>query len=493
MKKTGNRKVAPSGGAIFAAAAFGALMIFAASRAQTPHGFFHPDALIFTRVCQASLETISAWWEIPSALAVAVRDCSTIDWNRGRITGYLLFLIGGVFRPVVGSGFFDPVALGLVGVNAGMLALVFRKYFPGTPFWTPVLLTMGILLSPFSLVATQVQFIYSKYVCTTFLLGALLASSPVLKLTCLLAGTFSDEIGLLFGMIYGGVLLAERMPLIRMRSFLRPAACWLLFVGWAGILWLGYHAALQICFGRLPTLMKKSKFLPGWEQLGDTFFFPVKTLLWGWGMLLLKPSSPASGNSTLAGYPWPVWLAPCLLLAAACVYSRIRFQPREAFHRDSLRDLACLLVTMLVVNFVFYKGQTGDFGYYGYPLFMGFTLLILAAIQFYSRPAALSAIVLVIGTTFLALPATQQGIRERVEKQLLSGVIPLERVAKLEGMILQTGRHQPLPPSFLSGQELALNTDNRFTEKYFPIKGIARNFLWPRRIPGPSPVFPPEP
>lgn len=478
---------------IIIAVLLSAILVLLLSWREEPRGFFHPDALIFTHLTQAALGKATSWSDLPGVVVEALRDCSRCDWNRGRITGYLLFLLGGVVRPHLGTGFLDPAALVLMSFNAWLAALVFQKLSFRRQPATEAFLAALLIFSPFCLVAVQVQFIYAKYLCTTFMLAALLVASFPAKITWLAAGVLSDEIGLLFGMIYGGVLLAERLPSIPGGAVLRSAARLGVAGGWAGFLWFLYHLFLQVFFGRLPTLMKKSKLLPGWEQVGDTLFYPIKTVLWGWGLLCLELSKTGDGASGAAGFPWPAWVAPVLMLGVALAFLLSRPHPVAAIPRDALRDFVCMMVTLGAVNFVFYKGQVGDYGCYGYPLFVGLTLAVLLVLNFFRPATAVAVSALLTLTALLAVPATQNGIRQRIGQELLSGVIPLQEVADLERLVLKTGQQGALPASFLSGQDLAITPDNRFTAKYFPVKGIARNFLWPRPLPGQPPALRIEP
>ena len=460
---------------------------------ESPRGIPHPDALIFTQLCQSAIGTVERWQDFPAALAKSIQDCSCYDWNRGRITSYLLTMLGSITRPYLQTGFFDPVALGIMALNAWLSAAVLRKNSPKGRNITEVLTAALFCFSPFTLAAIQCQFIYSKYICTTFMLGALLAFSLPAKIFCMVAGVFSDEIGLLFGMIYGGVLLAEKLRTATMKPFFRTVARLACVGVWASFLWSFYHACLQIFFGQQPKLMRKSKFLPGWEQISDTFFYPFKTVLWGWGTILLHQSDSGTIASSLGGLPWPVWIAPLLLIGAVCLFFRLRPLPVVGVPWENMRDSTCLLGTLGVVNFVFYKGQVGDTGYYGYPLFVGLTLVLIHFLNYRAPRLAVACSALLALTTFLSVPATLQGNRLRISRELLGSSIQIERVADLEKLILATGHHEKLPEIFISGQEIAAAGFNSFSEKYFPIKGIARIFLWPRALPGEIPALRLEP
>ena len=460
---------------------------------QSPRGFFHPDALSFTRLCQSGLQGVERWHDFPAALGKSIQDCSHYDWNRGRITSYLLTMLGSIIRPYLQTGFFDPVALGIMAMNAWLAVAVVRKNSPKGRNITEVFTAILFCFSPFTLFAIQFQFIYSKYICTTFLLGALMASSLPAKMVCMVAGIFSDEIGLLFGMIYGGVLVAEKIRIATLKPFVRDVARLVCVGMWITFLWFFYHACLQIFFGRLPKLMRKSKFLPGWEQMSDTLFYPLKTVLWGWGTVLLHPSDSGAGASSPCGLPWPVWIVPLLLIGAVCLIYCLRPLSVVGVPWETLRDSTCLLGTLGVVNFVFYKGQVGDCGYYGYPLFVGLTLVLILFLNYLVPRVAVGCSVLLALTTFLSVPATMQGLRLRISREFLSSSIKIERVADLEKLILATGHHEQLPEIFISGQEIVATGLNSFSEKYFPIKGIARIFLWPRALPGEIPALQLEP
>lgn len=460
---------------------------------ESPRGIPHPDALIFTQLCQSAIGTVERWQDYPGGLGRAVHDCSQYDWNRGRITNYLAFLLGGLLRPQLSTGFFDPLALALMALNAWLAVAVLRKNSPQQPILVEIFSAALFCFTPFTLVGIQVQFIYAKYLCMTFVLGALLSSGLPLKMFCLLLGVFSDEIGLLFGMLYGGVLLADRFRVLSWAATLLSMMRLCCVALWSVFVWFLYHLILQIFFGRLPNLMKKSKLLPGWEQVCDALFYPIKTLFWGWGLIALDPPDAGAGASRLAGLPWCIWFTPILVMAMACLIYILAPLPRRSLSRETLRDLVCLLITLGVVNFVFYKGTTGDFGYYGYPLFIGITLSLLIWLNQHTPRAAVVLSFLLAATTFLSIPLTSRGIRLRIGRELLSGTISIERLANLENQILTTGHHKPLPEAFISGQELAITTENRFNEKYFPVKGIARIFLWPRPLPGPPPAFQLEP
>lgn len=474
------------------------LLILLTAWRQEPRGFLHPDSLIFTHFCLAALDSAPSWHEWPAAVGEAFRNCSQYDWNRGRITGYALFLLGGVTRPFLGTGFLDPVALLLMGANAWLASALFRKFSVHGQGAAGTLMAVILLLSPFSFVAVQTQFIYAKYLCTAFMLGAILAASPAGKVFCLLGGIFSDEIGLLFAMIYGGMFLAERLGLFRPCPWPRKAAALAVAGGWAGLTWMFYHGSLQLFFGKLPVLMKKSKALPGWEQVGESFFYPLKTVLYGWSCLFLTPSNQGDGPSLISGFPWNPWWGLIFLPGlVACLWAAGRYRSdcsrKKPFPVEAWRDLLCLAATLITVNFVFYKGQMGDYGYYGYPIFVGLTLGLFLFLDFLNRPAAAGLAALLVLSSLLGIPATQRVIRERIAKEHLDGTIPLSRVAELERLILQVGHHRPLPDSLATGQDLAITTFNRFKEEYFPVKGIARIFLWPRVLPGSLPNLTPTP
>jgi hypothetical protein len=170
---------------------------------NAPVKIIHPDALRFMAIYQQQYETVTSVSDIPHAVIHWIKEANEYHWYRGRLTNYAAFGFEALIRSYLPFPFISWLTMAILILNATLLARLVTKDIASTSgkYLLFGLAVLALLMNPIFIASYQMQFIYSKYLCVTFMLLFMLSERPKIRIFALSGAIFSDEIGVAFTMI----------------------------------------------------------------------------------------------------------------------------------------------------------------------------------------------------------------------------------------------------------------------------------------------------
>ena len=168
-----------------------------------PVKVIHPDAVHFMSIFQEQFENTESFSDLPSSIWHAFRNCNNYDLNRGRLTNYFVFGVEALTRGHLPIPFVSWMTMFILLVNALLLGRLLSRDVQPERVRTSLfcLIVLVTVLSPILIYSYEVQFIYAKYLCITFILLLLLVRSMLLKAVFVVCLIFTDEIGIMLAAV----------------------------------------------------------------------------------------------------------------------------------------------------------------------------------------------------------------------------------------------------------------------------------------------------
>lgn len=466
-----------------------------------PAKIVHPDSLRFMALFQQKYATVGSAADIPRAIYDGIADANRYDWYRGRITNYIAFGVDALIRGAIPFPFISWLTMGLLILNAALLARLVTKDITSVADRNLLfgLAALVLLMNPLFIAGYEMQFIYSKYLCVTFMLLFQLAQRPGTRILALAGAMFSDEIGVAFSMLAAFLAMfnykfkTASIERTGLWSALQPLAYGV--VSAFAVLAL-YYATLLLAFHQVSTVILKGGFHNGYK-------FPPSLL--EFSADLLGSALAALGNSAL--YLKNLLnlalgdVGVVMLLLAACmwIYRNVRELGRHLSLEGVRATLARLMlgdkkaqeITAAVIfagfiTWAMYRGTAGLF-YYGYPVYMLIMFVVFSVLikKGSHRPAPVALTVLVL-SMMLRLPYGFEQIRNEATGVWISDKsVTAQRFADVE-LIVNEVRQRGCTSRF---DEIIKTQDNVFSGSgntygahYFPIQGIANVLAWPHKV-----------
>lgn len=451
---------------------------------NAPVKIIHPDALRFMAIFQQEYETVKSVSDVPIAIVHGIKRANEYDYYRGRLTNYAAFGAEALTRSDLPFPFISWLTMAIVILNAAMLSSLVTKNLTSPPIKRILFILVGLILvlNPLFIASYEMQFIYSKYLCVTFMLLFMLAERPSLRGVALIGAIFSDEIGVAFAMIAVFLIVfnkkykAEQIGNFKLSSLLLPVV-----QGIAAtlIVLLIYFGALQIFFHRIPHFIQHG---------GFGYYVPWRVQVER-SIIYLSDLARVTGGAAAI-------IITLLILAYRGVGKLRQHQLAQVDQgKNSIRlDFANkrfqeMSVAVFLVLFIVYKMYQGgaDIFYYGYPVFMLIMFFTLSLLIKVCSPrlvvGAFSVLALSLATN---LPDGFSRMKNAVHKEWLADkTVQLDNFNRIEGAINEfVDRDCSLTfVEINNGQDNNfVGSDYAYSEKYFPILGIIRVLAWPHKL-----------
>ncbi|MDO8343865.1 MAG: hypothetical protein Q7T48_11730 [Cellvibrio sp.] len=461
------------------------LAVFIAFTVKTaPVKIIHPDALRFMAIFQQQYETVTSVSDIPSAIFHGIEKANEYDFHRGRITNYAAFGIEAMARSYLPFPFISWLTMAVLILNATLCARLVTRNLT-SPLIRQQLFFLAvfvILMNPLFIASYEMQFIYSKYLCVTFMLLFMFFKRPGFKGAALLGAIFSDEIGLVFAMIAVFLIVfnqkfnAPEHKYFKTGTLLRPVA---FGIAAALSVLLFYFCMLQLFFHHIAHFIQHG---------GFEYYVPMDVVIEKSISYLFRLA-----RVTLGGFG----IAIALLLLAFLlikrmqlfrlpnVSQRLRIMPLQLLNRQFQKISVAMFLALFIV-FKMYRGGVGIF-YYGYPVFMliMFVALTLLIKEGYLR-IAIAALTILVLSLIVNLPDGYALLRnEAASVWMVDKTVSIANFNAAEAAIKEV-RHKNCSSSFDAIQNSQDNnfvgTDFNYGEKYFPFLGIVKVLVWPHRV-----------
>ncbi|MFA6920247.1 MAG: hypothetical protein WC216_00245 [Gallionella sp.] len=456
----------------------------ASTIAAAPVKIIHPDALRFMALFQQQYETVTSVRDVPAAIFHGIESSNKYDFYRGRITNYVAFGLEAVTRSYLPFPFISWLTMAVLILNAALCArLVTRDLTSTVSSQSLFFLAMLILLmNPLFIASYEMQFIYSKYLCVTFMLLFMLFKRPGFKGPALIGAVFSDEIGLAFAMIAVFLMVFNKKydkgqnEYFKLAGLVRPVA---LGVGAAFTVLLLYFCTLQLFFHHIAHYIQHG---------GFEYSVPMNIVI---GKSISYLSGLASvtvgyfGIAVITILPVFLWIKEIQLFRSSKMSSRLRIVLLQLLNKH-FQEMSVAIFLALFIVFKMYRGDAGMF-YYGYPVFMllmfaGLSLLIKVR---YQRIAIVVLTILVMSLTVRLADGLALLKNEVAATWIVDKTVSAESFNSAE-VAINDLRNKSCTANFDAihdGQDNNfVGTDFNYGEKYFPILGIVKVLAWPHSI-----------
>lgn len=459
--------------------AFIALTIVAA-----PVKIIHPDALRFIDIFQHQYETVTSVSDVPAAIYHGIKQANEYDIYRGRITNYVAFGLEAMTRSYFPLPFISWLTMAVLVLNAALCARLVTRDLTSPVIRQPLffLAMLTLLMNPLFIASYEMQFIYSKYLCVTFMLLFMFFKRPGFRGAALVGAVFSDEIGLAFAMIAVFLIVfnekygTDQNGNLKLYHLLRPIA---LGISASFAVLLFYFAVLKLFFHKVPHLIQHG---------GFEYYVPMK-------IVIERSSGYLAGLAGVTvGY---FGIALIMLLPAFLLIKKIQlFRPPNVGQRPGVmllqltnrqfQEMSVAIFLALFIVLKMYRGGAGLF-YYGYPVYMllmfaGFSLLINAG---YQRISLVALGVLVMSLTVRLPDGFAQLRNEAASVWMVDKTVSIESFNSAEVAIndLRSKNCTANFDAIHDGQDNNfVGADYNYGEKYFPILGIVKVLAWPHRV-----------
>ena len=465
-----------------------------------------PDSVRFMHFWQVNIDN-----SLNSPLKVlylSLRESNLYDLSRGRVLQYLLYGLDSLTRWLLPSSSINMLMILLLIINSALISWVSTISLKGLNsranlfylFWL-VLGTSSFIIAP-----ALVTVLYAKYLWVTFILAFFAVRGVYVKVICLCAAAFSDEIGL-FAVLIIIFLKVLRFYFtykyhknvfvdIRSREFLK-ACLWGLAISFTAF--FAFYGILSVGLGAAATGFRGLAVRIGQKSLHEAgLWLDIKGLLWRAEVLILGLSFGATWITVLAG-------GTALGVILTAFLSRIKkifwpFEGRSVYERflfllgDERGFFYFFWMVMLVlIGCVILPGGVGDFTHYSYPTAAVLSVLLGAALVDLYSPRTLK---IVLSTAFvlhcLFLPRAVRVVDDNLGQYLFpDGTVSRIDMDAIQRSFfeLRTQTESSFFKKFNNGQEIdfsgtwfysRIKMDSRSKPgPYLPIQGTVRVLSWP--------------
>jgi hypothetical protein len=449
-----------------------------------PVKIIHPDALRFTAIFQQQYDAVKSIRNVPKAVVHGLRRCNGYDWSRGRITNYLAFGVEALVRNHLPFPFISWLTMALLLMNAAILARILTKEVKANNDIKQILFCVtafALTINPFFISGYMMQFIYPKYLCVTFMLFFVLFKRRLLRASAIAGAMFSDEIGLVFSMV--AVFFIVFNSCMRVRhcyNFYKTKIAISLLSGLlSAFVILGlYFGILHLIFGQIPIVIK----------FGFASHLPMKIILRYAMYSIYNVSFLTIGNIGIIIFF--TTLALGILKEIREYHHNYEMQKKnDSGHplyliNRNLQIYAVAIFIVLFVVIVMYKGSISFF-YYGYPISMLVAFVAFSSLIKCIRPKVVIIALSVIALSlFIRLPDTFRMIKTTcINDWLSNGSVNPEEFHKIEMAIneIRNSGHSQVFDVIDNGKDINW-ADYAYGKQYFPVSGIVKILIWPRKI-----------
>ncbi|MFA6970082.1 MAG: hypothetical protein WC208_01660 [Gallionella sp.] len=451
---------------------------------NAPVKIIHPDALRFMAIFQQQYEAVTSVSEVPQAIFNGFKSANEYDFHRGRLTNYAAFGLEAMIRSHLPFPFISWLTMAILILNSILFASLVTRDLTSrmTRLQLFYLAVLTLLMNPLFIASYEMQFIYSKYLCVTFMLLFMFFKRPGFRGAALTGAVFSDEIGLAFAMIavflivfnkkYGAVQKVD----CKLSGLLTPVV---FGIAAAFTVLLLYFCTLQLFFHHIAHYIQHG---------GFEYYVPFNIVIEKTISYLVRLVRITMGD---VGVAFILLLLAFLLITKVQLFrtgnvsQRLRTMPVLLLNKQ-FQEVSVAIFLALFIVVKMYKGGV-DIFYYGYPVYMLFmfvalTLLIKAG---YPRLAitVLSAVVL---SLMVHIPSGFTLLKnETTSVWMVDKAVSIESFNSAEFAIndLKGKKCTVNFDAITNGQDNNfVGTDYNYGKQYFPLLGIVKVLAWPHKV-----------
>ena len=454
---------------------------------SAPVKIIHPDSLRFMAIFQQQYDTVESVSDVPRAIFQGIKNSNEYDFYRGRITNYVAFGLEALTRSYLPLPFISWLTMAIVILNGILLARLVTKEMQVTVASSLlfILSVLALLINPIVMASYEMQFIFSKYLCITFIFLFLHSDKPQFKVASLIGAMFSDEIGIAFAMlamflmVFNVKVKAFEANHLDLKSVIKSIGSSVMA---ALAVLLLYFAILKALFGHISRLILNGGFTPNDASVLSTLDASI--------ISLLNVMDIAVGKTGIAIFV----LVICFAIYKKIKESRhselfIQTQPlpwKLYLANKRVQEISVAIFMVMFITYKMYRGKV-DVVYYSYPVYMLIMFVMLSLLmKTLPQKFAVSAMSIIVLALILHAPAGNAIIKKEASSVwIVDNTVSLESFRAVEHTINELNQN-----NCISEFDVINNAqDNNFYgnvynygEKYFPALGIVKVLAWPHKI-----------
>jgi hypothetical protein len=448
---------------------------------SAPVKIIHPDALRFMAIFQQQYDAITSFSDVPRAVFRGISRANAYDDYRGRLTTYVAFGVEALMRSHMPFPFISWLTMVVLIFNATLLSrLVTRDLAsPSVRLLLFFLAILILLMNALFIASYEMQFIYAKYLCVTFMLLFMLLDRSAYKGAALIGAIFSDEIGVAFAMVaiflivFNNKYRVENIKNVTPASILKPVV---LSAAAAFTILLLYFGTLKLFFHHISDLIQNG---------GFSFHVPMEVIIKNsinYLSILARVSGGAVGITILLLLFAFRWIGKLRQFRYSHVFQQEWTMPLSLTNKQ-FQEIIVAIFLALFIEFKMYRGTTSIF-YYGYPISMLIMFVVLSLlIEVASARFAVGAFMVMGFSLALHVQNGFDFMEKVVHKEWLADkTVQLKDFDLIEAAINETIHSNcSLAFSALNNDQDIFAVSDTYGEKYFPTLGIVKILAWPHK------------
>jgi hypothetical protein len=472
---------------------------------------FSPDSIRFLHFWQNSFSSDYTQTSFLQNIKDAMNASHNYDLGRGRVVMYALYGLENVLLYFFDKPTQNFLIILVICLNSHAVSILISKHVVHLKFYIYFLSFFIVAINAISLSPSMYFALYAKYICLTFILYFFVLQNKYLKILMLLLAAFTDEVGLILGLLISFFYICRYLLLkdvtrstnfvfLSKNIFLSGLICLILM----GVFFL----VLFLTFETLPLQFAKysargALWLFDFENLVDR----VTKLAWTVEILILGFSFENKMFLSFSGFVSIF----ALLIFIYIFYKKHSFDWNKDVLKKNLSNInfssnqSILIFWILATLLLLIIMPSSPFIYqtYSYPLMLSLSLVILLSASMSLKPSTLlKTFTLISLIHLLTIPQSIKSINTSNGNHLLiDGTVSIKDIRNLQNAIndIRTDQYYEKFNNINNRQEIdysgmwyySLDEHWRFPYKadgfgnlieennYFPIYGTVRVVSWP--------------
>ena len=413
---------------------------------------YSPDSIRFLHFWQNSFSIDFAEASFLENIKDALNASHNYDLGRGRIILYALYGFENILLYSFSALPQNFLLILIILINSHAVSTIISKNISKFRPYIYFLSFCIVAINAISLSPSMYFALYAKYVCLTFILYFFVFEKKALKILMLLFGAFTDEIGLILGLLICFFYIS-RYLLTRNESkssFIIFLSKNIILSGLVCMALMGiFFLTLFIVFETLPLQFAK------YSARGALWFFDLENLIdrivklaWTIEILVLGFSFENKLFLSFAGFV----LILTSLIFINLFYKKLFMNWNKDILKENLSNInfssdhSILIFWILATLLLFIIMPSSPFVYqtYSYPLMLSLSLVLLLSASMYFKPSTLlQTFALISVIHLLAIPESIKVINASNEKHFLKdGTVSAKDIGNLQDAInaIRTGQ-----------------------------------------------------
>jgi len=389
---------------------------------------YSPDSIRFMHFWQNSFLLSSAQGSFLHNINDAISASHNYDLGRGRIVMYMVYGVENILLYFFNTLPQNYLIIFIICLNSHAVSILISRNIPKSKFYVYFFSFLVIAINSISLSPTMFFALYAKYICLTAILYFFVFEKAFIKIIMLLLAAFTDEIGLLLGILICFFYISRYLLIYKSSksSDLMILSKNIIYSGIICLILMGFFfLVLFIAFDTTPLQFAKysargAMWLFDFEILIDR----IVKLAWTIEILILGFSFENRIFLALLGFS----LIISLLIQIKTLYKKNISNRGDVALKDSLSSIdfssnqSILIFWMLVTLALIIILPSTPFSYqtYSYPMMLSLSIVVLLYAKIYLKlETFIKALAFISILHLLSIPISVENIHESNRKHFL--------------------------------------------------------------------------